>query len=166
MSKLATFALALIVSTPVFAQNVITIERKETWTIKEYEEVSRTAGVGTLEKLKTLPPGFHHFLPVVNPVQIYSDGMIVCREMKNAISFGKRLWNGDDPEQAVKKIVKDNGGDEICYNRPGLVLTSAEIAIRGDDKPGTPNRIYITKWKDQHGNYHFTGSPCHTKNCM
>ena len=166
MSKSAAFALALIVATPAFAQTVITIERKETWTIKEYEEVSKTAGVGTLEKLKTLPPGFHHFLPVANPINIYSDGLFICREMKNAISFGKRLWLGANPEQAVKGIVWANGGKKICYNKPGLVLTSTEIAIRGDDSKPEPKRIYITKWKDQHGNYHFTGSPCHTKNCM
>ena len=127
---------------------VITIER---WTIFQYGQLAGN--------LKPLPPGYQHFMPVsaeFAAMRYSSDGCVLCVEQKNAISFGKRLWLGYSPDEAVREIAKLNDDNMLCGYVSGLVLSPVEYAIRGDDKG---RKVYVVRWVDQYGRYHYTGIP-------
>jgi hypothetical protein len=51
-----------------------------------------------------LPPGFHHLYPIPLRLEVRSDGNVPCREMRNAISFGKRVALGYDPDEALDEL--------------------------------------------------------------
>ena len=89
-------------------------------------------------------------------MEVSGDGTVLCREMANAISFGKRLALGLGPNAAIGAISNAWGGALPCGYAHGLKLTALEYAIRGDDR-GRP--ICIVRWSDQHGREHFTGVP-------
>ena len=149
MKKFALLLLlAVSVPTTVHSQGSVVVE-VERWVI--YQLV--------IKPLKPLPPGYHHFVPVppdIGASKVSGDGAVLCREMQNAISFGKRIWLGFSPDAAVNEIKQAWGGDTPCGYLPGLTLTPLEYAVRGDDKG---RRVCIVKWVDQYGRLHFTGVP-------
>lgn len=107
---------------------------------------------------KPLPTGFHHFQPVP-PIwwqEQASDGIFLCREMRNAISFGRQLWLEATDIEAARSLRRAWGGDAPCQILPGLRLRAFEYAVRGDDQN---RRILVMKWVDQYGQPHFTGTP-------
>jgi hypothetical protein len=111
------------------------------------------------DRQKPLPRGFQHFQPVpaeLSAAEIPSDGFILCRELHNAISFGRQLWLGADPHQAIQRLRQAWGGDTPCGYAPGLRVRMLEYAIRGDNDG---HRIFVTKWIDQNGRTLFMAEP-------
>ena len=125
------------------AQDVAVYER---WTLRQLAAPS-------------LPHGFHDFMPVpryLRAADEVSERVVLCREMSNAISYGKRRALGLTHEAAIRDISRAWGGDAPRGYVAGLRLTPVAFAVRGDD---SGRRISIVQWPDQHRRVHFTGAP-------
>jgi hypothetical protein len=134
---------AAIVSQPGFAQGPVVYER---WPFYE-------------RYVKPLPPGFHDFIPVpasLSHERMPSEESVLCREWRNAISFGKRIALGMSPPQAVDDIARELGGEMVCGFVRGLTLAPLRYAVRGDD---AGRAILIFEWRDQYGRFHYSGTP-------
>lgn len=109
--------------------------------------------------LKPVPEGYFTFkdLPTNMQQTRPSHSLLLCQEMSNAISFGKRLALGLSHDEAVDDIRLDLNGKSVCaWGRTGRQLTSRAIAVRGDD---AGRRIVVMQWTDNAGGIYYTGVP-------
>lgn len=153
---LAAAGLALAASAAV-AQNVIVIEKTERLTIVELHGLANTVSYA-----KELPLGYQHFTPVARAVRMSSNAVVVCQAatqqatQEAAIAFGKRLWLGYSPDQAVNELINARKSVDCGY-RNGMTLVSREVAVRGDDKG---RRVLLIKWDSDNGTQYLTALPC------
>jgi hypothetical protein len=113
------------------------------------------------EQHKSVTPRFHDFVEIPKAFRIHvtsrGNDLVLCREMANAISFGKRIGLGLSADAAIQDISEAWDGDLPCgYASPDLRLQPTAYAVRGDDK-GRP--VFIMLLIDQYGRTHFTGEP-------
>lgn len=137
---------------------VVTVER---WTIVQYGQVANEVALRE-EAItrKVLPPGYLDFTPVSDETasQLYdSRTLIACVNMEKAISFGKRLDLGMDPEAAMHEVNRLNH-EVVCGYGDGRVLKPAEYAVRGADGD---RRIFLMKMFDAQGGDYYIGLPFH-----
>ena len=147
MKRLAPLIFFLVALLPqaALSQGVVVYER---WTL--YRQV--------VVPLKLLPPGYHHFRPVperLAALRIPSEGNVLCNSLESVVAFGKRLWLGFSPDQAIEALKKARGSMDCGYMY-GLTLAPVEDAVRGDDEG---RRIFIVKVVDQYGRYFLAGIP-------
>jgi hypothetical protein len=108
------------------------------------------------EYLKPLPRGFHHFIRVPDSLRpTSSNGIVLCGQMENAISYGKRIAQGMMPVEAVDEMFRLRG-ERNCGYVDNLVLMPVEYAVRGDD---ANNRILIVKVIDRRDGVYYIGEP-------
>jgi hypothetical protein len=109
--------------------------------------------------LKPVSEGYFTFkdLPPNMQQTRSAHSLLLCQEMSNAISFGKRLALGLSPDAAVADIRFNLNGKSVCaWGQSGRPLTSRAIAVRGDD---SGRRIVVMQWTDNAGGIYYTGVP-------
>ena len=143
---LYTLCALMCMALPAFAQERVTVE---VW-------------VFHIERLKVLPAGHHHFVPVppeIGAQRLPSGDQVLCESFEGAISLGRRLWEGMNPHQATRDIARAHGGRAVCGTlSQEVLLQPLEVAIRSHDGV---HWVYVVKARDQDGQIHFGAKPAH-----
>jgi len=116
---------------------------------------------------KILPPDRYHFRPVseeYSRLRFKGNENAVCKvslvsrdnPAAFAISFAKKLYEGESPLQAIDSMRKAHGGDIPCGFYNDGYFQAIEQSVRGDDEN---HPIFILKLRDVSGTIFFLGIP-------